>query len=146
MKLTRRVLDRTLVRSSARVANSFACSALLASALRAPLRSFARLLTHSLPSSWERGLRQYIECVDFIQFQPTVRRLRISVVSLVVLSVVMVVSFDVVSVVVNSIVVSIIVVSFVVSVVDIMVLVTVMVMATGIRLRSYWLIIGYTSR
>ena len=37
--------------------------------------SFGRSLTHSLPSSWERCL--WSKCVDFIQFQPTVRRRRV---------------------------------------------------------------------
>ena len=41
---------------------------------RAALRSFIRLLAHSLRSSWERDLCLCIGCVDFIRFQPTVRR------------------------------------------------------------------------
>ena len=32
--------------------------------------SFARLLNHSLRSSWERGVGLLNECVDFIQLQP----------------------------------------------------------------------------
>ena len=42
---------------------------------RAPLRSFvrslARSLTHSLRSSWESDFCLWIECVNFIQFQPS---------------------------------------------------------------------------
>ena len=36
--------------------------------------SFARSLTQSLPSPWKRSLFLRIECVDFIPFQPIVRR------------------------------------------------------------------------
>ena len=45
------------------------CTACLACTLRCA-HSFARLLTHSLRSSWERGFCLLNERVDLIQFQP----------------------------------------------------------------------------
>ena len=84
MKSTRRVLGHSLLRAlvhlhrslirsrhTARFAHALCCAHL-----------FACLLTHSLPSSWERDLCQEIECVDFIQFQPTAHPLPASDLSL----------------------------------------------------------------
>ena len=39
---------------------------------RAPLRLFVHSLTRSFRSSWERSFCLSIECIDFIQIQPTV--------------------------------------------------------------------------
>ena len=44
---------------------------------RTLLRSFTHSLTHSLPSLWERGSYLRTNYVDFLQFQPTVRRIEI---------------------------------------------------------------------
>ena len=49
----------------------FLCTSRFARAVRCA-HSFARSLTHSLRSSWESDLCRWVECVDFIQFQPTV--------------------------------------------------------------------------
>jgi len=72
MKSTRRVLGHSLLRSlirslrTARLARALRCAHSCA-------HSFARSLTHSLRSSWESDLCLWIECVDFISFEPTVR-------------------------------------------------------------------------
>ena len=75
---------RSSVRSLDCTANSFACSALLASLARsaALIHALVRSLTHLLSSSWESDLCLCIERVDlcwwiewvvFIKFHPTVR-------------------------------------------------------------------------
>ena len=65
----RRVLGHSLVGSLAPLTHSLAPPYSLR--LRAPLRSYVRSLTHSLPSSWERGFCQGNERADFIQLQAT---------------------------------------------------------------------------
>ena len=74
MKLMRRVLGHSLVRSLFSSHRPLICLLRIARFARV-LRcahSLARLLTHSLPSSWERGFCLWDECVDFKSFQPTV--------------------------------------------------------------------------
>ena len=73
MKSTRRVLGHSLLRSLLHSHRSPICllrTARFARALRFA-HSFARSLTHSLRSSWERGFCLWNKRVDFIQFQPT---------------------------------------------------------------------------
>ena len=74
MKSTRGVLGHSLLRSLVRSHRSLIRllrTARCARALRCT-HSFARSLTRSLRSSWERDLCQSIECVDIMQFQPIV--------------------------------------------------------------------------
>ena len=71
MKSTRRVLGHSLLCSRICSHRSFVRSR---APLRTLVRSLARSLTHSLRSSWERGFCLCIARVDFIQFQPIVRR------------------------------------------------------------------------
>ena len=61
-------IDRSLIRlfRTARFARALRCA-----------HSFARSLTHSLPSSWGSGLCLCNECVGFIQFRPTVHRYKL---------------------------------------------------------------------
>ena len=68
MKSTHRILGHSLLCSLVRLLRT-AC---YARAVRCA-HSFARSLTHSLRSSWERGFCPLNECFDFIQFQTTVR-------------------------------------------------------------------------
>jgi len=78
MKSTRRVLGHSLLRSLVRSHRSLIRllrTARFARALRCA-HSFARSLTHSLQSSWESGFCLRTGCVDFISFEPTVRRSR----------------------------------------------------------------------
>ena len=78
MKLTRRVMDHSLIRSLIRSHRSLIRLLRTASFARALCRAhslarlLARSLTHSLPSSWESGFCLWNECINFIQFQPTV--------------------------------------------------------------------------
>merc|ERR1711951_261612 len=70
MKSTRRVLGHSLLRSLVRSHRSLIRllrTARFARALRCA-HLFARSLTHSLQSSWERDLCLRIKCVNFIQF------------------------------------------------------------------------------
>ena len=74
MKSTRWVLGHSLVRSLVCSHHSLIRllrTARFARALRCA-HSFARSLTHSLPSSWERSLCLWNEYVEFIQIQATV--------------------------------------------------------------------------
>ena len=73
MKSTRRVLGHSLLRLLVRSHCSlilFLSTARFARELRCA-HSFARSLTHSLRSSWERALCLWNERVDFISFLPT---------------------------------------------------------------------------
>ena len=62
MKLTRRVVGRLLAPLTHLLVPHYSLH------LRAPLHSFVRSLTHSLPSSWKRGMCLSNKRVDFIQF------------------------------------------------------------------------------
>ena len=79
MQSTRRVLAHSLLHSLARSHRSLIRLLRTACFARALCcaHSFARSLTRSLRSSWERGFCLWNECVNFIRFQPTVRALAV---------------------------------------------------------------------
>ena len=72
MKSTRWILGHPLVLSLDRLHRSLI--RLLCTAHFRCAHSLARSLAHSLLSFWERGIWPWNERVDFISFQPTVRR------------------------------------------------------------------------
>ena len=81
MKSTRRVLGYLLLHSLAPHC-SLRSRAPLRSFVRprTPLHSFVRSLAHSLQSTWESDLCLWIECINFMRFQPTASRWSVAIV------------------------------------------------------------------